>query len=462
MSWADALLGARVRRIDAPTDSSLAITLHAKDIDGVLLLSVSQPARGVGWLDKRPAEHTQSQLLLRLKSCLEGGRIAAIEGPTSDVLRLHVERAEERFVLELVLRGRRGNALLRSADGAVLAALHPADREMVGDLRPDNHVSTKSDALQLELTALRAAGERLLETQRHVALEQRRGALGRALRAQLRRAQRRLLAIEGDLARVTQVSELRHHASLVLSHLHELPRDCTQARVLDYTLDPPQPLELHIARGLGPQRQAQAWFDRARKLERGATLAAQRAQATQAWIAALSSLSTRLDQAQDLGQVDQLALEAREHGVAMQPKPEARSSTRQELRSPYREFKGAGGRAIWVGRGPEDNDRLTLDHARPHDLWLHVRDEAGAHVVVPLERDEACPPDLLCDAATLAAHFSQARGQSPVDVIYTARRYVRKPRKARPGLVAVLREKVFRLELEPSRLQRLLKSEPPH
>src|SRR4029077_7948431 len=130
-----------------------------------------------------------------------------------------------------------------------------------------------------------------------------------------------------------------------------------------------------------------------------------------------------------------------------------------EPRSPYRQFKGAGDRPIWVGRGPEDNDRLTLDHTRPHDLWLHVRDEAGAHVVVPLERDEACPPELLCDAATLAAHFSQSHGQAPVDAPCTPRPPLAKPRKSAPGLVRVTREKVFPPRLEPPRLRRLLASE---
>jgi predicted ribosome quality control (RQC) complex YloA/Tae2 family protein len=114
---------------------------------------------------------------------------------------------------------------------------------------------------------------------------------------------------------------------------------------------------------------------------------------------------------------------------------------------------------ILVGKGADDNDRLTIEHARPHDLWLHARDDAGAHVVVPLERGEACPPELLCDAATLAAHFSQARGQARVDVLYTERRYVRKPRKIGPGKVVLLREKVFRLHLEPARLKRLLAAE---
>jgi predicted ribosome quality control (RQC) complex YloA/Tae2 family protein len=462
MSWADALVGARVRRVDAPSESSLAIALHGKDLDGVLLVDVSQRARGVGWLDTRPPGRTQSPLLLRLKSCLEAGRVAAIEQPSPALLRLHVERAQERFVLEAALYGRRGNVLLRSADGAVLAAMHSEHREIAADGRTASHADAQHSPRQTDLDGLRAVGQRLLESQHRIALEQRRTALGRALRSELRRAQRRMLAIEGDLARASQVSELRHHASLVLAHLHALPRDCAQASVLDYTLDPPQPVELRFDLGLGPQRQADAWFRRARKLERGAALSTARAQATQVWIAALCSLGTRLERAVGQEQIEQLALEAREHGVAVQTEPVARGSAKPEPRLPYRQFKGAADRPILVGRGPEDNDRLTLDHTRPHDLWLHVRDEAGAHVVVPLERNEACPPDLLGDAATLAAHFSQARGKSPVDVVYTARRYVRKPRKAKPGLVALLREKVFRLQLEPPRLERLLKSESPH
>jgi predicted ribosome quality control (RQC) complex YloA/Tae2 family protein len=80
-------------------------------------------------------------------------------------------------------------------------------------------------------------------------------------------------------------------------------------------------------------------------------------------------------------------------------------------------------------------------------------------VVVPLERGEACPPELLCDAATLAAHFSSARGELRVDVSYVERRYVQKPRRAPAGLVRLVRERVLRLELEPARLARLLAAE---
>jgi len=114
---------------------------------------------------------------------------------------------------------------------------------------------------------------------------------------------------------------------------------------------------------------------------------------------------------------------------------------------------------VLVGRGAADNDRLTLRVARPHDLWLHARGVTGAHVVVPLTKGKSCSPETLVDAATLAAHFSDLRGEPVVDVIYTPRRFVRKRKGSAIGSVTLEREKVIAVRVEPARLERLLQNE---
>jgi predicted ribosome quality control (RQC) complex YloA/Tae2 family protein len=123
---------------------------------------------------------------------------------------------------------------------------------------------------------------------------------------------------------------------------------------------------------------------------------------------------------------------------------------------------GASGARILVGRGAAHNDALTLHVARPHDLWLHAKDRSGAHVVVALKKGESCPPELLVEAAHLAAHFSDARDERIVDVQYTPRRHLRKPRGSAPGLVLVDREKVLILRKDDEVLRRLLESEQVH
>jgi predicted ribosome quality control (RQC) complex YloA/Tae2 family protein len=129
------------------------------------------------------------------------------------------------------------------------------------------------------------------------------------------------------------------------------------------------------------------------------------------------------------------------------------------VRLPYREFRSGDASAVLVGRGAADNDRLTLRVARPHDLWLHARGVTGAHVVVPLSKGQSCSAETLVDAATLAAHFSDLRGETIVDVLYTPRRFVHKRKGSPIGSVTLGSEKVIAVRIEAERLKRLLENE---
>ena len=68
------------------------------------------------------------------------------------------------------------------------------------------------------------------------------------------------------------------------------------------------------------------------------------------------------------------------------------------------------------------------------------------------------PYQTLLDAATLALHFSDARKAGKGDVVYTQRKYVQKPKGAKPGAVLVSQERNLYIEIEPKRLERLFAS----
>ena len=105
------------------------------------------------------------------------------------------------------------------------------------------------------------------------------------------------------------------------------------------------------------------------------------------------------------------------------------------------------GYEILVGKKSTDNDHLTFRIAKSHDAWLHAADYPGSHVVV---RNPSKERDLdeatLVKAAQLAAYFSQARNSSKVEVHYTKRKHVTKPRRAKPGLVRLLEFKSIKVE----------------
>ena len=97
---------------------------------------------------------------------------------------------------------------------------------------------------------------------------------------------------------------------------------------------------------------------------------------------------------------------------------------------------------IFVGRDGSDNDRTTFDFAKPYELWFHTQQCPGSHVVMKFPNKSFEPSKReIEEAAAIAAFHSKARNDTLVPVVYTERRYIRKPRKAKPGLVTVEREK---------------------
>ncbi len=309
----------------------------------------------------------------------------------------------------------------------------------------DMHLEAKSP------DELRAGSASTLEAHRDAYRRQ----LERMLQSQINRLQRKREAILEDLERAKAAEDLQERASLLLAHAHQIPPGAThfeatawsdQSRIVRIQLDPRK----------SPTELAQDLFARSKRMKRGLQVAPKRLEAVEARLCELM----RLRESSQAQPPEQLAIELEALGIeTTAPKERERKRKRTGTRLPYRKFVTADGNTVLVGRAAADNDRLTLQVARPHDLWLHTRGVTGAHVVVPLDKGKTCPPETLVDAATLAAHFSDLRGEQVVDVLYTPRRFVRKRKGSPVGSVTLERENVIVVRIEPARLARLLHSE---
>jgi predicted ribosome quality control (RQC) complex YloA/Tae2 family protein len=255
---------------------------------------------------------------------------------------------------------------------------------------------------------------------------------------------------------------LARRAELFVGQAARTPRGVTKLVAVDWSSGEARNVEMAIDPSSSAQSQVERLFKRARRLKDGATIARARLAEAERIRGQLAALAAALEAQPD---VDLEALSAGARLAAPRdfaPAPEAgtrRKRRPEEERLPYRAFAGSSGARILVGRKAADNDALTLHVAKPQDLWLHAKGRSGAHVVVPLEKGRSCPPALLVEAAHLAAHFSDARGELVVEISYTPRRYVRKPRGSAPGLVVVDREKVLALRQRQETLRKLLERE---
>ena len=94
---------------------------------------------------------------------------------------------------------------------------------------------------------------------------------------------------------------------------------------------------------------------------------------------------------------------------------------------------------ILVGRNPAQNDKLSLKTAAKEDIWFHVRQGAGSHVLIKTSGRQVGEKTMEA-AAWLAASFSQSSESSSVEVVTTRARFLKKPKGAPLGKVIYRQE----------------------
>ena len=97
-----------------------------------------------------------------------------------------------------------------------------------------------------------------------------------------------------------------------------------------------------------------------------------------------------------------------------------------------------GDYTIYIGKNNRQNDYIVSKLSKDDDLWFHTKDCAGSHILLK----GAAPSDsLILECAKLAKKYSSASNSSKVGVIYTKRKYLKKPPKANLGYVTYKNEK---------------------
>ncbi len=164
----------------------------------------------------------------------------------------------------------------------------------------------------------------------------------------------------------------------------------------------------------------------------------------------IDSVFDALTRAETENEVIQLRLELAEQGYIKSNRLKGKPP--KEL--PPLEFKSSDGYTILVGRNNKQNDKLTTKVANKLDIWLHVHNITGSHVII--ETDGETPPDsTIEDACVLAVHHSRAKTSAQVPVDYCLVKYVKKPNGSKPGMVIFTHNKTAYITPDEERVNRL-------
>lgn len=408
-----------------------------------------------------------------VRRLLVGCRLEAIgHEPGERRCTLRLGAAAEPLRLELELFAARGLWAVCRMDGTICELSRPvttAVRTLQPGLRyepPPRAAAAAEPPPRFAAPVLDAIDDHYTAQDLAAATTARRDALARAAARGEQRLQRKIEGLRQQLAAAAEAAALRAEADLMLAYAHTAPRGATVMTVPDPERDGAQ-RTIPLDPAKPAHQQAQERYERARRLEAGRAVASERLLAAEQQAAALRQASERLAEPTPLGPDEQQAIESLLHGLGALPRSPAAAEVRPKRPAGdrrlhdlnLRRFRSAEDYEILVGRDNEQNDKLTLRVAKGNDIWLHVGGgRAGSHVVIRLPKGKTASLETLLDAGTLAVHFSKARGEHLIEVIYTFAKHVRKPKGMPPGAVVPARFRTLAVRRDEARLQRLLAS----
>ncbi|MBS4959295.1 MAG: NFACT family protein [Clostridiales bacterium] len=235
------------------------------------------------------------------------------------------------------------------------------------------------------------------------------------------------------LKETERMEEWRHKGEVLTSTLYLVEQGAKEAVLPDYFVG--GDIRISLDPQKTPAENAQKYFAQYNKAKRTRAALAQMAEQNAVEMAYLEGVLVAIDQAADESDLAEIQAELAAEGL-MKAKTEKKGRGKKIPKSQPMHFVSSDGYDIFVGKSNTQNDVLTMKTAESTDLWFHTKQIPGSHVIVRTRGEENPPDRTKEEAAVLAAYFSRAQQSgSLVAVDYTPRKFIRKPKGAKPGMV---------------------------
>lgn len=270
------------------------------------------------------------------------------------------------------------------------------------------------------------------------------------------RAENKLTKLDEEIAAAENAEEFKVRGDNLMTYQYQFKdREDASVTVPNIYSETGESITIPLDQRLTLVENMQACYKKYDKLKRAQELLQVQRRECEANIAYLESIEASLLASSSLAEIAEIHNELIAAGY-LREKPKKKNNDKPAR--PFH-FRAPDGTDILVGKNNYQNDKLTFKTARYNDTWFHTKDIPGSHVVLQNGGTEPSEEDILL-AASLAAHFSKARGSSKIPVDYTEIRYVKKPSGSKPGFVIFTNQKTLYITPDEAKLAPILAQDP--
>ncbi len=244
---------------------------------------------------------------------------------------------------------------------------------------------------------------------------------------------------------------------LITANIYSIEEKADKFTALNYYEEDMPEIVIKLDPLLTASENANKYFAKYNKAKRTRAAAAEQKKQTEDELSYLESVLTAIDSSEDDSDIREIKAELVSQGyIKAKKQPKGRMQNLKKSKPMH--FVSSDGIDIYAGKSNVQNDELTLKFADSDDIWLHTKNIPGSHVIIRCGSET--PPDrTIFEAAVIEAGYSKAKDSSKVPVDYTARKYVKKPGGAKPGMVIYERNRTLYVDPDQNLISKLEKDE---
>lgn len=233
------------------------------------------------------------------------------------------------------------------------------------------------------------------------------------------------------------------YADLISSNFYNIEKGADSVTVENF-YDEMKEIKIPLDPTLDGPSNAAKYYKKYTKLKNAATFLTEQIEIGKSEISYLESILLNIDFAERPDEIDELYEELEKEGYLKKKKKN--NKKKKDSDENYITIKTEDGFDIFVGKNNRQNDYLTHKKAKKNDLWFHVKDAPGSHVILKNDNRDFTNNSLLT-AAKLAAKYSSLSKSQNIPVDYTFKMYVKRHPAKKPGLVTYTNYKTININI---------------
>lgn len=224
---------------------------------------------------------------------------------------------------------------------------------------------------------------------------------------------------------------LRIYGELLKANLYNIENGSSFAEVQNYYDENLSKIRIPLNPALSPSKNAEKYFKDYKKTYTAEQTLTALTEIDRQELAYFDSVLDSISRCSTLSELGEIRQELTEAGYIKRTSFPKKAKPTQNN---FKEYQSREGYRILVGKNNMQNDYITTHLASKNDLWFHVKNIPGSHVVVFSQGNDVSD-ETVFQAALLAARNSKAADSAQVPVDYTVIKNVKKPSGAKPGMV---------------------------